>query len=118
MAADTRVAKVGENASIDRGAACVPAVFRHALPPKAACDACSSVSLCLGGWLPGGCAIGGRYFLGSANARMTSPPRRPRSPPPDATVTNSSPFTMYTDGEENTPAPVLNFHSSSPLVAS
>src|SRR3954471_1777731 len=43
MAADTRVAKVGEKASMDRGAACVLAVFRHALPPKAACDACSSV---------------------------------------------------------------------------
>jgi hypothetical protein len=32
MAADTRVAKVGEKANMDRGAACVIAVIRHALP--------------------------------------------------------------------------------------
>src|SRR5207253_488687 len=32
--------------------------------------------------------------LGSAKLRMRSPPRRPRSPPPEATATNSSPFTM------------------------
>ena len=32
--------------------------------------------------------------FGSANARIRSPPRRPRSPPPDPTVTNCSPFTI------------------------
>src|SRR5204863_8918352 len=58
------------------------------------------------------------YRGGSAKLRMRSPPRRPRSPPPDATVTNCSPFTMYTDGDEKTPDPVLNFHSRSPVFAS
>src|SRR5438552_3765473 len=55
---------------------------------------------------------------GSAKLKIRSPPRRPRSPPPDATVTNSSPFTMYTAGDEKMPAPVLNFHKRSPLFAS
>src|SRR5207244_7523652 len=55
---------------------------------------------------------------GSAKLRMRSPPRRPRSPPPEATATNSWPLTAYTDGDENTPDPVLNFQSSSPVFAS
>jgi len=58
------------------------------------------------------------YRSGSAKLRIRSPPRRPRSPPPEATVTNCSPFTMYTAGDEKTPAPVLNFQSSSPVCAS
>src|SRR5262249_14848609 len=37
---------------------------------------------------------------GRAKLRIRSPPRRPRSPPPEATVTNSSPFAMYTAGDE------------------
>ena len=32
--------------------------------------------------------------FGRAKLRMRAPPRRPRSPPPDATVTNCSPSTM------------------------
>src|SRR5262249_19212075 len=32
--------------------------------------------------------------FGSPKLRIRSPPRRPRSPPPDATATNSSPFVM------------------------
>src|SRR5690349_4633210 len=55
---------------------------------------------------------------GKPKLRIRSPPRRPRSPPPEATATNSSPFTTYTDGDENTPAPVLNFHSGVPVFAS
>ena len=54
---------------------------------------------------------------GSAKVRMRSPPRRPRSPPPEPTVTNCSPFTMYTEGDEKTPPPVLNFQSNSPDLA-
>jgi hypothetical protein len=54
----------------------------------------------------------------AARLRIRSPPRRPRSPPPDATVTNSSPFTTYIDGAAYTPAPVLNFHNCSPVFAS
>ncbi len=45
--------------------------------------------------------------FGRAKLRMRSPPRRPREPPPDATVTNSSPSTMYTAGDAKMPEPVL-----------
>ena len=59
-----------------------------------------------------------RYRGGRAKLRIRSPPRRPRSPPPDATVTNCSPSTMYIEGDEKTPAPVLNCQSLSPVAAS
>ena len=58
------------------------------------------------------------YRFGSAKLKIKSPPRRPRSPPPDPTVMNCSPLTMYVEGDENTPAPVLYFHSISPDFAS
>ena len=48
-----------------------------------------------------------RYCFGKAKLRMRSPPRRPREPPPEATVTNSCPSTMYTAGEAKIPEPVL-----------
>lgn len=57
-------------------------------------------------------ALQRRSYRGSAKLSMRSPPRRPLSPPPDATAMNCSPFTMYTDGEPKTPDPVLNFQSS------
>ena len=58
------------------------------------------------------------YRGGKAKLRIRSPPRRPLSPPPDATVTNCSPSTMYIEGDEKTPAPVLNCQSFSPVTAS
>src|SRR5262245_29459915 len=48
--------------------------LRCSVPP---CKTVFSVRLC---------------YLGSAKLRIRSPPRRPRSPPPDATATNCSPL--------------------------
>lgn len=59
-----------------------------------------------------------QFRLGSAKVRIRSPPRRPRDPPPDATETYSWPSITQIDGDANTPAPVLNFHNSSPVDAS
>jgi len=42
LPADTRVAKDNRNANHPELTVCVPAVFRDALPPKAACDAFDS----------------------------------------------------------------------------
>ena len=61
--------------------------------------------------------LGSGYRFGNAKLKIKSPPLRPRSPPPEPTVTNCSPLTMYMEGEENTPAPVLNFQSNSPVFA-
>src|SRR2546428_7050314 len=52
---------------------------------------------------------GQRVRGGSAKLRIKSPPRQPRSAPPDATVTNSSPFTIYTAGDAKMPAPAVYF---------
>src|SRR5438552_16497338 len=55
---------------------------------------------------------------GSPKHKIRSPPRRPRSPPPDETDTNSSPSTMYEAGDEKMHEPVLYFHKWAPLYVS